>query len=159
MQILRPLSILSLLLLLPILCAAQELEQSEKEKKGIEFIMSGVGIYETESEEFVFGAEFHLTKWFGETWGMGASYSLKFSEKLNQDIAVLASWNAASWLTLNFGPNFAIPKGEREFEVGAYLESEFNLRPHKRVNLGPVLGGVIGKSSEVSFGLHVGFEF
>jgi len=61
-------------------------------------------------------------------------------------------------MTLNLGPNFALPGHERQFALLAYTEVEFNLRMTEWFHMGPVLGSLLGRHSEYSVGFHLGFE-
>jgi hypothetical protein len=133
----------------------------EAKNKGIyEIITSGTYVYSFEHDEGVIGTEIHLTYWFTHKWGAGLSYTSKFEEEeVLNDIALLASINPAGWLTLNAGPNFGLSGDHREFSLGAYIETEINVRPTEWFHFGPVLGAVFSEESEGTLGFHLGFEF
>lgn len=134
----------------------------EEEHGGVyEVIISGIRAFEPETKEGAFGTEVHFTYWFNHTWGTGLSYTLRYShEILKNDLALLGSWNATKWLTLNVGPNFSLPNDEQDHIVpGLYLESEVNIRPTPWFHFGPVLGSVYSEHLELSAGVHIGFEF
>ncbi|MEM7369728.1 MAG: hypothetical protein AAF587_14080 [Bacteroidota bacterium] len=165
----RFLSILSLCFLLSSMLCAQEGEAqhaeeghhaAEKEKGIYEVITSGVYVYSFAHQEAVGGTEVHFTYWFTHTWGSGLSYTAKFEQgEILQDMALLGSMNPYTWMTLNVGPNFALPTEHREFSLGFYAETEINIRPVSWFHFGPVLGTVIGTESEGTVGFHLGFEF
>lgn len=151
--------LLFFLLILNKISAQREEQHSSKKEHGIyEIIISG--IYSFDHEEGIGGTEVHFTYWFDHTWGAGLSYTAKFEEaETLQDIALLGSWNPRRWVTLNVGPNFILPSDHREFSVGAYAEAEINVRPNEWFHFGPVLGGILGRESELVTGFHIGFEF
>jgi len=135
-------------------------EQIESENPVLEFISSGIYVTSFKNSENAFGTEFHLTYWFNHKWGGGLSYTAKFEEEETlSDVALLGSWNPASWITINLGPNFGFSGEHRDFEVSAYTEVEVNIRPKEWIHFGPVIGTVIGRNSEIAFGVHLGFEF
>ena len=136
-------------------------ENGEEKTTGIyEIITSGIYAYSFEHNEGVVGTEIHFTYWINHKWGAGMSYTAKFEEEetLN-DIALIAGVNPTSWLTFNIGVNFALAGDHRAFGLGAYTEAEFNIRPTKWFHFGPVIGAVIGKETEGTVGIHLGFEF
>lgn len=157
-------TILPLFFLFSMVLTAQtesEHHDTEKKEKGIyEIITSGIYAYSFEHEEGVVGTEVHLTYWFNHTWGSGLSYTAKFEEgETLHDIALLGSMNPTRWITLNIGPNFALSSDHREFELGFYAESEFNIRPTDWFHFGPVIGTVVSENTEGTIGFHLGFEF
>ncbi len=136
--------------------------ENESKKEGfiIELITSGIYAYSLEEEEGVGGIEIHLTNWFNHTWGAGLSYTAKFEEdETLHDIALLGSCVPVRWLTLNVGPNFGLSGEHRAFALSAYAETEINIRPTDWFHFGPIIGAIIGNSSEISGGFHLGFEF
>ena len=141
--------------------AQHESEEHEGTEKGIyEVIATTIYAYSPEHESGTWGNEFHFTYWFDHTYGTGASYTLKYEEdETLHDIALLGSWNPTRWITLNLGPNFALPGEHRDFSVLLYAEAEINVRLKEWFHIGPVLGTLLGNSSEISGGFHIGFEF
>lgn len=156
-------AILSLLFFFSIMLQAQtedEHHHAEKEKGIYEVITSGIYAYSFEHKEGVVGTEVHFTYWFDHTWGAGLSYTAKFeTEETLHDIALLGSVNPTRWITLNAGLNFALPGEHREFHLGAYAETEINIRLNEWFHFGPVLGTVLSKESEGTLGFHIGVEF
>ena len=125
-----------------------------------EAIVSGIYSYSFEEEETVFGNEFHLTYWITHKWGTGLSYTLKYEDdEILHDIAVLGSWNPVKWMTCNTGPNFEFEGEHRDFGVSFYFELEFNIRLTHWFHFGPIAGTLLGGNSEISTGMHIGFEF
>ncbi|MEH6535925.1 MAG: hypothetical protein V7719_06005 [Psychroserpens sp.] len=135
-------------------------KESESENPVLEIITSGIYVTSFKNKENTFGTELHLTYWFNHKWGGGLSYTAKFEEEetLN-DVALLGSWNPTKWITLNVGPNFGLSGEHRDFEVSAYTEAEINIRPKEWIHFGPVIGTVLGRNSEFTLGMHLGFEF
>lgn len=118
--------------------------------------------YAAAEQEGLLKTELHLTYWFTHQWGGGLSYTRKYinSEDINDDIALIGSWNATARWKVNLGLNYTIPKkGGEEGLWGLYNELEFNIRPSVWFSYGPVIGSVISKETEVYAGIHVGFEF
>jgi len=142
------------------LFAQSESGQPKNEKRGFfEFITSGIYAYTPKEKEGVLGTEIHIIYWFNEKWGSSASYTAKFlEEETLSDIALLASYNPARWVTLNIGPNFGLESKSRDFEISSYSEAEINFRPNEWLNFGPVLGIVVGKNVELITGMHIGLE-
>ncbi|MEL6132972.1 MAG: hypothetical protein AAFR59_06365 [Bacteroidota bacterium] len=70
----------------------------------------------------------------------------------------MGSLNPTNSITLNVCPNFSLPSAHREFGLSAYAESEINIRLNEWFHFGPVFGTLIGKHSEFSIGLNMGFE-
>ena len=131
-----------------------------KEKGIYEIISTGIYAYSFEEEAGSPATEFHFTYWFNHTYGSGLSYTLKYGEEETlHDLALLGSWNPTRWVTLNIGPNFAFPSDHRSFHLLLYTEAEINIRLKEWFHIGPVVGSLLGKESEVSGGLHIGFEF
>ncbi len=141
----------------------QHKEHSKNEHKEfdsvLEIITSGIYASSLKESESSYGTEIHLTYWYNEEWGGGLSYTTKFEEETLHDIAILGSWNVTSWMTLNAGPNFGFPSGERNFEVSAYAEAEGNIHLSKWFHFGPISGVILGENSEIILGMHLGFEF
>ncbi|MCI4671448.1 MAG: hypothetical protein MRZ79_25120 [Bacteroidia bacterium] len=134
-------------------------EKVHHTKDIIEIITTGIRAKPFGEGEAIWGTEAHLTYWFVHAYGTGFSYTLRSEEgELLNDIALLASWNPNNWLTLNVGPNFALPNNHREFALLAYAEAEINFRLREWFHIGPVVGTLLGKHSEYSLGLHLGFE-
>ncbi|MFT5860729.1 MAG: hypothetical protein ACI865_002843 [Flavobacteriaceae bacterium] len=136
-------------------------EASHDKERGIyEIIASAIYSYSPEHKEGVTGAELHFTYWFNHKWGTGLSYTAKFedAETINE-IALLGSWNPVNWMTVNIGPNIVLPTKHDGHSLGAYFETEFNIRPTKWFHFGPVLGAVYGHQFEINTGVHIGFEF
>lgn len=125
-----------------------------------EVIGTGIYSYTFGEGEALGGTEFHLTYWQTHMYGGGLSYTARFApEEVLNDIALLASWNPIRWLTINAGPNFALPGVHRSFLLGAYAETEINWRFHEHFHLGPIIGTVISKHTEGTIGLHFGVEW
>ncbi len=130
-------------------------------ESSIEFIPSGIISYVPSGKEFLYGGEIHITRWFVEKWALGVSYSMKFKEhKVLSDIALLGSFDPVRFLSINAGPNFALPKKKlrEKLLVGLYAEAEFNLRITEFFHFGILLGTVLSKETEISTGVHLGFE-
>ena len=145
-----------------ILFSQNEKEHQAAEKEGIvyEIITSGIYAYSFDNEEGTTGFELHFTAWLTHKWGTGLSYTAKLEEhETLHDIALLASMNPSRWLTINVGPNFGFSGEHRDFEVSMYGETELNIRPKEWFHFGPVIGFIVGKNSEVTTGIHLGFEF
>ncbi len=136
-------------------------EPHHSKEKGIyELITSSIFAYSFDSEQGVLGVETHFTYWFDHTWGTGGSYTARFEEEETlHDLALLGSINPTRWLTLNAGPNFGLPSEHRDLTLGAYAEAEINIRPSAWFHFGPIIGTVISEHSELSAGIHMGFEF
>lgn len=140
-------------------------QEKEKEKvKGIwEFSPSLIYSYAPSLSEGLIKTELHLTYWVNEEWGGGLSYTHKFinSAEINDDLALIGSWNANRFLTFHLGLNYTIPKKKAEEGgfFGVYNEAEINFRPTKWFAFGPIIGSVLSKRTEVYGGLHVAFEF
>lgn len=139
---------------------AQEGEQ-KKEGGSWEFSLSNIYSYAVRENEGLFKTEFHLIYLFTPKWGTGLSYTHKFirPEGINDDIALIGSWNPTPYLTVNLGPNFTLPDEEESGFLGLYNEVEFNFRPKEWLSFGPLVGSVISKNTEIYGGIHVGFEF
>ena len=134
--------------------------ESHKEGGIHEIITSVIGAYSFAHEEWTPGTEVHYTYWFGHTFGGGFSYTAKYeSVETLSDIALLGSWNATRWLTLNIGPNFALKSEQRDFALLLYAEGEINVRVTEWFHFGPIFGTLLGEESEGSVGFHIGFEF
>lgn len=142
---------------------SQEMEKEESEKGVWEFSPSIIYSYALSESEGLFKTEFHITYWINEEWGGGLSYTHKFidSEEINDDIALIGSWNANRFLTFHLGLNYTIPKSGSEEGgfFGLYNEAEVNFRPVKWFAYGPVVGSVISEHTEIYGGVHVAFEF
>ncbi|MEL6537445.1 MAG: hypothetical protein AAFQ98_18635, partial [Bacteroidota bacterium] len=107
--------------------AAEPQEAHQVEAGTPELILSGIySIPLSGTGNIAPGHEVHLTYWVSHRWGGGFSYTTRYEEHLAHDIALIASWNPARWLTVNSGPNFALANEERELEMGLYLETECN---------------------------------
>ena len=136
-------------------------ESHGKKETGIyEIITSGVYSYSPEHNEGVAGAEMHFTYWFNHKWGGGLAYTGKFEpSEIQNELALLGSWNPLRWLTLNVGPNIILPTKHDSYSLGIYSESEINIRPNEWFHFGPVIGVVYGHQLELNSGIHIGFEF
>lgn len=144
------------------LFAQEKHHGAEAEQRGIfELITSGIYAQAFESDaDGALGAEVHLTYWVVHKYGFGFSYTAKVEEELTvHDLALLGSWNATRWLTVNTGPNFVLPNEHRDFSISAYAETELNIRPTEWFHFGPVVGTLLGSDSEYFLGFHLGFEF
>lgn len=141
----------------------QEIHHEGHESEGvIELITSGIISYTPSEGETLFGSEAHLTYWWNHTWGAGFSYSARFYETHPlSDIAVLGSLNATQWLTINVGPNFALPSEDvrDHLRLGFYAETEFNYRVSEFFHFGLLTGTVINNETEFTTGIQLGFEF
>ena len=138
----------------------EEHPNPSKEHGIYEIISTGIYAYSFAEEAGSPATELHFTYWFTHTYGTGISYTLKFGEEETlHDLALLGSWNPTRWLTLNMGPNFALPSDHRSFHLLLYTEAEINIRLTEWFHLGPVLGSLLGEESEISGGMHIGFEF
>jgi len=126
-----------------------------------EIIVSGIYSYNMEEEHGAYGNEVHFTYWFNHTWGTGLGYTISYpkDDEIFHQVALLASVNPTSWLTINAGPNFRLPNKDRELEVSGYLEVEFNYRVRDWLHFGPVLAVLPGKETELVAGFQIGFEF
>ena len=141
---------------------AQEHEHEHESESALELITSGLVSFSPSEDETNYGTEIHLTYWFNPKWGGGLSYSAKFDDdKAFSDIALLGSYNPARWLTINTGPNFALPNGEKreKLKLGLYAETEFNWRISETFHCGIFTGTVLSEEVELSAGIHLGFEF
>jgi hypothetical protein len=136
-------------------------EKQEKEKGVWELSPSYIYSYVPSLSEGLFKTELHLTYWINAEWGGGFSYTHKFinSSEINDDLALIGSWNAASFLTFHLGLNYTIPKKREDGFFGVYNEAEINFRPKKWYAFGPLIGSVLSKRTELYGGVHVAFEF
>lgn len=126
-----------------------------------EIIVSGINAYGLNSKHNTYGSELHFTYWVDHVWGFGLGYTVKFEDEepnINE-LALLGSWNPTTWLTLNAGPSFTLPRDHHDLEVSAYLEAEFNYRLTSYFHFGPVIGTLKGKETELLGGFQLGFEF
>ncbi|PHR27352.1 MAG: hypothetical protein COA38_13455 [Fluviicola sp.] len=152
-------SILLLVVSTVVLGQHEETNKEHKERGVYELISSGIYSYSFHDKTGEVGAEFHFTYWFNHKWGAGISYTAKFKdETVLNEIALLGSWNPLKWATVNFGPNFSLPSEHENFRLGAYLESEINIRPTSWFHFGPVIGTVYSEHFELNVGVHLGFE-
>lgn len=154
---------IALLFLVLITTSGYSQESIEEPTKGVwEFSPSAIYSYAPSESEGVFKTELHITYWANEEWGGGLSYTHKFinSAEINDDIALIGSWNANHFLTFHLGLNYTIPKkgGEGGF-FGVYNEAEINIRPVKWFAFGPVVGSVLSERTELYGGIHIAFEF
>ncbi len=132
----------------------------DKETTSWEFVLTTNYAYAFSEQNGSFVLEGNITYWLTEHFGLGASYAAKFEEdELFSDIPVLMSIKATEKVTVNLGPNFGLPNDERDFELGAYVEAEFNFELKESIHFGPVVGAVIAESTDMNFGIHFGFEF
>ncbi len=133
-------------------------EEPHKKSRGIyELIFSGINTYAVHDGHQAAAAELHFTYWFDHYWGAGFSYTRKINN-INE-VALLASCNPTTWLTLNVGPNIILPHENHGVKLGGYSEAEFNIRPNDWIHFGPVVGCTFGEELEFSTGFHLGFEF
>lgn len=142
---------------------SQEKVEEQEEEKGVwEISPSYIYSYAPSLSEGLFKTELHVTYWINEEWGGGLSYTHKYinSSEINDDLAIIGSWNATRFLTVHLGLNYTIPKEEGEGGFfGLYNEAEINIRPVKWFAFGPVVGSVISERTELYAGVHVAFEF
>lgn len=140
---------------------AQEHKHEKEQETGVyEIITSSIYAYSFERDKGVIGTEIHFTYWFTHKWGAGFSHTAKFEEEETlHDIALLGGINPAPWITVNAGVNLALSSDHRDFKLGAYAESEINIRPTAWFHFGPVIGTVISEEVEGTMGFHLGFEF
>jgi len=140
----------------------------EGENARWEIVLSGLTFFEKEEgipDEYTrtFGTELHITYWLSHRWALGGSYTLKSTGEnmYGSELAIIGSFKPQKWLTINAGPDFALPDSspESELELFAYLEAEFNFFIKENFHLGPVVGGLVANKTEVFAGLHLGFEF
>ncbi len=135
-------------------------QESDFEPK-IELVPSFLASYSFEEEETIFAAEIYTAYWFQEKWGAGISNTAKFKEDIMLwDMAFLGSYKAAEWLCINSGINVGFPHdGVRDgLEPGFYFETEFNWQVKENFHFGLVLGTVVSENTEITGGLHLGFE-
>lgn len=137
--------------------------QEKQEEKGVwELSLSPIFSYVPSLSEGLVKSEFHVTYWFTHKWGGGVSYTHKFIDgtEINDDIALIGSYNVTKYLMINLGLNYTIPKeGGESGIVGFYNEAEINFRPNKWLSFGPLVGSVISKRTELYTGAHISFEF
>jgi len=158
----RKIVLFLIMLSLPLTGFSQQEKNGGLEKGVWEFSPSIIYSYAPSLSEGLLKTEFHVTYWVNEEWGGGLSYTHKFinSAEVNDDLALIGSWNANRFLTLHLGLNYTIPKkeGENGF-FGIYNEAEINFRPKKWFSFGSVVGSVLSKRTELYGGLHLAFEF
>jgi len=147
---------------------SQEHHHEESKEPGWETIVSGVSFFhldeESHDEEGVnVGTELHLTYWFTHTWALGVGYTHVFTHEkgAGDELALIASYKPAPWITVNSGPNLTLASESGKFspQLSAYLEAEINIFIGDSFHLGPVAGGLIGKKLEAFAGIHLGYEF
>ena len=141
------------------LTIAQEHHETEKEP-GLELVVSGVVITETEHNESDFATEIHLTYWTTHKWAFGVGYTVVFEEhnRIGHEIAALVSHKPWPFLTVNTGPSFSLPNSHKDTEVSGYLESEFAL-PIGNFHVGPTVGILVGEDFRWFGGFHISYEF
>ena len=147
----------------PLVLGQEEHHSDHPTEKGIfEIITSGIISYNPSEDEVFLGSETHFMYWWNHTWGGGLSYTARFHDgHILSDMALLGSVNATDWLTINAGPNFALPdnKVRNHLILGLYAETEFNYRVSDHFHFGILTGTVISEETEFTTGIHLGFEF
>lgn len=135
-------------------------ENAHEKEPGLELVLSGLSIYNTESEVSDFATEVHLTYWTSHKWAFGIGYTFVFEDdsRVGHEIAALVSHKPWSFLTVNAGPSFSLPNSHKNTEVSGYLEGEFAFKL-KEFHIGPTVGTLIGEQFKVFFGWHFSYEF
>ncbi|MDH7447913.1 hypothetical protein [Aquimarina sp. 2201CG14-23] len=134
--------------------------RAQEKEPGLELVVSGLVMYTPKEELFDASTEIHLTYWVSHRWAFGIGYTLIFEEEntVGHEIAGLTSYKPSHFLTVNFGPSFSIPNSERDLEVAAYIESEFNFKIGE-FHVGPLIGTLIGEEFRLFSGIHLGYDF
>ena len=168
LQVARFSLLLALVFFAPVAVWSQEHghEQEEMNDPGWETVLSAVSFFPTDKEirheaGGIVGTELHLTYWFSHSWALGGSYTIQFARngEVGSELALIGSYKPARWITINAGPSVGLPDSHSETELSGYLESEFNVFLGQKLHLGPVVGGLVGKHSELFGGVHIGYEF
>jgi len=135
-------------------------EEEHKKDPGLEIVLSGLFVYNSESENFDPATELHITYWTSHKWAFGVGYSIVFEEdnRIGHELAVLVSHKPWSFLTINIGPSFSLPNSHNDTEVAAYIEGEFNFKLGE-FHIGPLIGTLIGENVRPFAGIHLGYEF
>lgn len=132
---------------------------NEKEP-GLELVLSGLSIYNTEHKISDLATEVHLTYWTSHKWAFGLGYTFVFEEdnRIGHEIAALVSHKPWSFLTVNAGPSFSLPNSHKVAEVSGYLEVEFAFKI-RNFHTGPTIGMLKGKEFKLFGGWHFSYEF
>ncbi len=137
-----------------------EINEEQQSESSLEFVITSNYAYTFSTQSGIFVTEGNITYWLTETFGVGASFVMKFEEENTfNDLPLLMSIKPNNWITINLGPNLELPKEERAFGFGAYMEAEFNFELAPKIHTGPIIGTVLGSAFESNFGIHFGFEF
>ncbi|WP_299273142.1 hypothetical protein [uncultured Psychroserpens sp.] len=127
---------------------------------GLELVLSGLSIYNTETDLSDFATEIHLTHWTTHKWAFGVGYTFVFedNQRVGHEIAALVSHKPWPFLTVNTGPSISLPNSHKDTELSGYLESEFAFTLGK-IHLGPTAGVLVGQDFRVFGGWHFSYEF
>jgi hypothetical protein len=144
---------------------SQEHEQDQvsdhREKEpGLELVLSGLTIYNTENKASDLATEVHVTYWTSHKWAFGIGYTFVFEEEnsIGHEVAAIISHKPWSFLTLNAGPSFSLPNSHKATEVSAYLEGEFAFK-FRDFHTGPTIGTLVGEDLKIFGGWHFSYEF
>ncbi len=139
---------------------AQEEHEQFQKNPGLELVVSGLSIYNTETNHSDYATEIHLTYWTTHQWAFGVGYTLVFEEEnnLGNEIAALVSHKRWSFLTINAGPSVLLPTSHNRTEISAYLETEFAFKI-KNIHMGPTIGILAGAEFRNFGGWHFSYEF
>jgi len=135
-------------------------QDHEIKEPGLEIVVSGISIYNTENEISDLATEIHLTYWSTHKWAFGVGYTFVFEEdnRIGHEIAALVSYKPWSFLTVNAGPSFSLQNSHKDSEVSAYLEGEFAFTLGN-FHTGPTIGTLMGKEFKIFGGWHISYEF
>ncbi|OUS03582.1 hypothetical protein A9Q86_01345 [Flavobacteriales bacterium 33_180_T64] len=135
-------------------------QEHDDKEPGLELVLSGLSIYNTETETTNFATEIHLTYWTSHKWAFGIGHTLVFEEgnRIDHEIAALISHKPYSFLTVNTGPSFSLPNSHKDTEISAYAEAEFAFELGD-IHTGPTIGSLIGDQFKIFGGWHFSYEF
>lgn len=137
-----------------------QLSNQQEKEPGLELVLSGLTIYNTENKASDLATEVHLTYWASHKWAFGVGYTFIFEEdnRVGHEVAALVSHKPWSFLTVNAGPSFSLPNSHKETEVSAYLEGEFAFELGG-FHTGPTIGTLVGEDLKIFGGWHFSYEF
>lgn len=135
-------------------------QDHEINEPGLELVISGLSIYNTESKVSDYASEIHLTYWASHKWAFGVGYTFIFEEnnRIGHEIAALVSHKPWSFLTINIGPSFSLPNSHKDTEISGYLEGEFAFKLGN-LHTGPTIGTLLGEYFKTFGGWHISYEF
>ena len=135
-------------------------QDHDVKEPGLELVLSGLSIHNTENKTSDFASEIHLTYWTSHKWAFGVGYTFIFEEdnRIGHEIAALVSHKPWPFLTLNTGPSFSLPNSHKDTEISGYLEGEFAFK-FGDLHTGPTIGILVGEEFKIFAGWHFSYEF